>query len=1273
MKLLLPAIGITLSLVALADDTEVFVGAGGNATPNILMILDTSLSMSKATNTPDVVNYDPTITYDNGIYGFEPDALYVYNTYMREERRFPNAAEDILTISLDVTTAEWIKKYKVHSDLENNPVVRCDVSRSRTKSSNSYSTGDTIATILHDQGYYEGEWIFWKAPDFPGDNYGWSAPYYIDEMYEFYEQGDAYDYLAYEDPYEAVKLLTNIPGVNSNLYGNTYIDGLPVVDTKDGSSRILQCHEDGGYRYNGNTYTYLSNASPNSPFSNSFSQRHYDYLYHYNILLTGNYLNYLSFVQELRIDVLRRAVKDVIDNTSGINLGVMRFDEDGGGGFIDVGIDDIDLTGNEIVKRVNLYGTEGLTPLAETLYESYLYLSGSKPEYGDNADNSVVWSTLPDPDSFSDYRKTATFDARIPDSVMTNPGRSSARYIAPEAVSCTPTKLILFSDGDPTGDIGADYEIEELIEDRIAYAGLRSDNYSGSVNCSYRGNGECGDELAFLMANTNIRNDLTGIQTATLDTIGGFLDRNVSREEEAIEYLQTLAAAGNGTYYSANNYQDIVTALNNSFRNIKEDPTSFISPTVAVSSYNSLKVTDEIYYTVFQPSGSTAWKGNLKRYRLGSSGKVLADIGQSFDPDSGESASFAEGEAVDPDTGFFKLEARSYWSEEADGYFVEKGGMANRLTADRNVLTHVNGTGLTSISSAITSSGTIDSINNHISNSITNGVLSKSVLGIEDEPDVTQAELIEWIAGFKRSTDDSGNIILEARKELEDPLHSQPLVINYAEGERVLFMGTNSGYLHAFDIEWGNSSSEQTAGEIFSFIPKELLKNPKLYFSPESSYDKVYGMDGQLSHYHKDSNFNGIVDGADKVYLYVGMRRGGSSYYALDITDPKNPEFAWQINGPYQTSSQNIPSVTSGFSRLGQTWSKMHLTRINWNGEPKAVLIFSGGYDISNDDDTTNTSDNVGNTIYMVDAETGVLLWDAYTDASITGAMNHSFAADPVIIDKDRDGFADLMYAADIGGNVWRFDITQSGMVSSGNFASGYILASLAGNTESTDIRFLSSPDITYLDYNTYSSGLPEEAASDWDSKAYVLLSIGSGNRADPLDTDVQNYHFLLKDVIGMNTATTAPEAIKMGDLSSWGSGDSIYGWYIRLNTSGEKSLFRSATLSGSLYFTTYSPTAVEEEAICGGNSGTSKLYFVDLRAPDKSAYVKSSNQPYFPGNPTLIPLPATDDAKENSDYGVIVGTEVQNTQTFYGNSLKSYWKEVLNQSYQQVEEDTAE
>ena len=53
--------------------------------------------------------------------------------------------------------------------------------------------------------------------------------------------------------------------------------------------------------------------------------------------------------------------------------------------------------------------------------------------------------------------------------------------------------------------------------------------------------------------------------------------------------------------------------------------------------------------------------------------------------------------------------------------------------------------------------------------------------------------------------------------------------------------------------------------------------------------------DGSLAVYQSDDNGDGIVNGADKVWLYFGLRRGGRAYYALDVTDSAAPQFKWKI------------------------------------------------------------------------------------------------------------------------------------------------------------------------------------------------------------------------------------------------------------------------------------------------------------------------------------------------------------------------------------------
>src|SRR5690606_5860402 len=103
--------------------------------------------------------------------------------------------------------------------------------------------------------------------------------------------------------------------------------------------------------------------------------------------------------------------------------------------------------------------------------------------------------------------------------------------------------------------------------------------------------------------------------------------------------------------------------------------------------------------------------------------------------------------------------------------------------------------------------------------------------------------------------------------------------------EVVVFVGTNDGYLHAIDGSSGR--------ELWSFVPKELLDDMnRLFFNPRSNF-KHYGIDGSIVPVVFDRNNNGIIETSspenDFVYLVFGLRRGGSSYYALDVSDKNNP------------------------------------------------------------------------------------------------------------------------------------------------------------------------------------------------------------------------------------------------------------------------------------------------------------------------------------------------------------------------------------------------
>ena len=214
------------------------------------------------------------------------------------------------------------------------------------------------------------------------------------------------------------------------------------------------------------------------------------------------------------------------------------------------------------------------------------------------------------------------------------------------------------------------------------------------------------------------------------------------------------------------------------------------------------------------------------------------------------------------------LVQRSFWSDTPDGAEVPNGGASGEIVAaTRNLYTNVGtGSNLTDAENQL---------------AVANALITNSMLGLNSYSTATERDdLIDWYRASPYG----------------DPLHSQPKMIDYGT-QKVVYIGTNSGFLHAVDATYPSVFGEYIGGnEIFSFVPKELLKNVYALNKNYAWGSHLYGMDGDITIWHKDDDNNGSVNGSDKVTLIAGMRRGGSSYYALDVTNPSDPKIKWIID-----------------------------------------------------------------------------------------------------------------------------------------------------------------------------------------------------------------------------------------------------------------------------------------------------------------------------------------------------------------------------------------
>jgi len=710
-------------------------------------------------------------------------------------------------------------------------------------------------------------------------------------------------------------------------------------------------------------------------------------------------------------------------------------------------------------------------------------------------------------------------------------------YKSPIQTSCQSNHIVYLSDGDAESN-SAVTKIQELTGKRCG--------------ASHDPQATCSTELAEWIHKNDQSIRHPDSQTISTYTIG-FNTRNND--------LQDMARAGGGNYYEAASSEQLVNVFQSILGNVLAVNTSFVAPGATVNQFNRLTHRNDIYFALFRPEERPLWPGNLKRYELG---KI--DNEPTIVDESGN-------KAVDPNTGFFDVNSQSFWSGYVDGDSVSLGGAADQLefspTAPRKVYTYMGDYPVPP--------GGVDLTRSENQFHEGNALITSDELGISNNVQ-ERIDLLRWARGIDVLDSDGDDDDTDWRQSMGDPMHARPVILNYSDGsapveERsnsLVFVGTNTGYLHAFETEGGK--------EQFSFVPKDLLQNFKIYYDNQVVNSHPYGLDGVLSIWTTDENGNVTVDPGEKAFVYTGMRRGGDKYYAFNVSDINKPELAWVID----------PS-TPGFEQLGQTWSKMSPAKIRFKGEERDVLIFGAGYDENQDlafgeDEERNSvkleqsTDSVGRGFYIVDAEDGELLYSALPTGVVQSTgdytkfdrMDYSMPGNLRILDADFDGFADQIYASDTGGQIWRFDLTSHH--ETGDFMRGGVLAHLNEGGRTSERRFYYEPDVAVI--------------SD-EGERFISISIGSGWRAHPLDEITEDKFYMIRS----SHLLTAPpgygkttdggftyEPITESDLIDvtydLNAPTNKYGWSYDLQLAGEKVLGTALTANNQVIFSTYRPAA---------------------------------------------------------------------------------------------------
>ena len=913
---------------------------------------------------------------------------------------------------------------------------------------------------------------------------------------------------------------------------------------------------------------------------------------------SSNYINYLAYFAKNpadpkdRLRVVQEVTRNIFNSVNNVNMGLMHFDVDAAGGMIVHEVENIADARADLLAAVDDLHHDGSTPLSETLYEAGLYFMGRTWDYGDD-------SRRPNPNASPPFSSNHTFIS-VANSRKASP--DDDEYKSPIEFQCQKNFIVLLTDGVPTSDTGPDSGSRLGSSSKWpGYYGLTGQ--SSSNRCSGSGSGQCLDDIAEYLFKADLANaapnNLLGKQNVTTFTVGFATDQTL---------LESTAEKGGGKYFTANNTSELTEAFTRIVAEILSINTTFTAPAVSVNAFNRTVHLNQLFFTVFKPLETPHWDGNVKRFDLGNVTIAGENSVEIVDQDGNM--------AVDPNTGFFKDDAISFWTDKTDadqspdGGEAKKGGAASRIDAtinNRKIYTYLGS------NVALT-----DATNKfHEDNT---GIL-QSDLGAANAAERT--ELLQWARGMDVKDSDEDGSTTDTRHIMGDPLHSKPIVVTYGDldpdpdildPDITLFYATNDGYFHAVN--------GKTGAELFAFVPKAAFPNFKTLIDNEIATDPIgsknYGLDTPITAWVNDIDRDGIIEPANSehVYLYIGQRRGGRDYYALDVTNRAAPKFLWQISGG-----------SGSFAELGQSWSQPALAKVKVGANDKMVLVFGGGYDAATQDGAnTYANDTVGRAMFMVDATTGAKVWSGGHDNTFDETfadMDSSIPSDVRVLDMNTDGLADRMYVGDMGGRLWRFDINNGSavadLVDGGAIASlggaaleGLTPAATADEKKEHNRRFYHAPDVALI---------IDEVLGN-----YLNIAIGSGYRAHPLDNRIRDRFFSVRDTnvfnkpgnyaygidtddsnngtnsdltdVTLNLIAEGTDAEKTAAVTALAEDD---GWFIDLvklsdnSLEGEKVLAESVTFQNQILFTTFTPiNELDPNATnCAPSQGLARTYLV--------------------------------------------------------------------------------
>ena len=646
-----------------------------------------------------------------------------------------------------------------------------------------------------------------------------------------------------------------------------------------------------------------------------------------------------------------------------------------------------------------------------------------------------------------------------------------------------------------------------------------------------------------------------------------------------------------GYAFLPQNAAELAAALKSIFGEVVEASYSFGTPSVP-----SVRLVDQemVYMGSFEPNSTPFWQGHLKAYQLQLNGDGVWSV--PVDTNGNPANPVWETSTIAP-------ESRRIYTVLDDG----------------NALTEFTTTSIKNSDLNVDKNQDREKLINHIRG-------SKDPFDVNRNGNTEEAR--NWTIGdiFHSST----VVVGSPSPSFEDTGYNGTGGFYQSKSARakVILVGANDGMLHAFNAATGI--------EEWAYIPNGVLKQLKK-MSEGHIYDHTYYVDSspKVADVWFYSDASDTTKSADewKTVLVCGLRKGGKSYFALDITDTTNPSFLWEFPSP---------SNTETLAKMGESWSEPAIGRVKIEVGEKLVerwVAFVGAGLDPNEKDEKDA--NTGQGFFVIDIKTGQLLWEFSYDKgkgekNENNEMTHSMAAPPRAVDLNFDGYVDRVYIGDLGGQMWVFDVSFDGVRNKSN--SGW-----------TGKRLFMAPKEKQERHPVY-----YQASVALDPSGTPWVFFGTGDRENiKVKKNNQDRFYAVKDDDARGTTDPKKEGYPysekdLTDVTSTNTYDKTLtkGWFIRLVDESEKMLARPMVYNRIVYFTTYSYNGKDP---CKA-AGTGRLYAVEYQsgggAADLSAdaYLtgvlsKTSDRFVVTTGPGLPSAPVITISTTGVDSSVIVGT----------------------------------